>query len=64
MYGCSIDNDMKMNGRGGNSEGVTMNNLVTGANGLVKGSVTSTVSSKVWVFSEFLCLCGYIDITV
>jgi hypothetical protein len=35
MCGCSIDNDMKMNGRGGDSEGVNMNNLVTGANGLV-----------------------------
>jgi hypothetical protein len=35
MCGCSIDNDIRMNGRRGDSEGVNMNNLVTGANGLV-----------------------------
>jgi hypothetical protein len=35
MCGCSIDNDIQMNGRGGDSEGVNMNNLVPGANGLV-----------------------------
>jgi len=35
MCGWSIDNDFKMNGRGGDSEGVNMNKFITGTNGLV-----------------------------
>jgi hypothetical protein len=35
MCAWSIDNDIKMNGRGRDSEGVNMNKFITGTNGLV-----------------------------
>lgn len=35
MCAWSIDSDIKMNGRGRDSEGVNMNKFITGTNGLV-----------------------------
>jgi len=35
MCGWSIGNDIKMNGRGGDSEGVNMNKFITDTNDLV-----------------------------